>query len=741
MLNPAKILTMIAIQRTSVPEIFNSHKMQDAIGALYLSNSKDNSLRARFDSDVLQLLHKELQKTFGNRCAFCETSVEVEYPEIVHFRPATGCRGLKGEYHPEHYWWLAYEWRNLYLSCSMCSKFRRDLFPVQNEKYRGRLLDDWDTLQNEKYLLLDPCVDNPEDFIAYDDYGLALATDERSKVTIEAFSLNRGVLVDMRRSEIDHFERILTGILQNFDKELIQELKGYINDLFSTTTRHSFPGVQRHFFKVWLGKNNLSWDEIMGLSHQISSKKLPAKTETEKTANFELSQNLSMDMMETVSLKDNLEIEILSNLQRFTIKSIHIKNLRSIASLDIKLLPSDINQNRESWLLMLGDNGIGKSSILQAIAIALGGEKEIGRLGVQPSEFLRRGKRRGSVIIRSHEQEEPIVLQFTSRKFTWRNIECPTFLLAYGATRLLPKGKLKAMPASKKKVNIDNLFDYSIALKDVNKWLKKVKKSDFDTRIAPTLADLLDLGVDDKICFTDDELSIRDGLQNYKMHQISDGYRSMIALGCDIMQTLSTYNGSFHSIQGTVLIDELGNHLHPRWRMKIASSLRRAFPSLQFIVSTHEPLCLRGLSYGEVIVLHEIADKDKDPEIEALDSKSLPDHTLLRVDQLLTSDFFGLINTLGEDKEKQYEEYYSLLAAGPENLDEANMEKLAMYKSTLADREIKGASPQIQALYEIVNENYVKKLKQEGFKTQRELKSETISEVSDMIKSKKIDWL
>lgn len=597
----------------------------------------------------------------------------IEHPEIVHFRPATGSRGLKGEYNPEHYWWLAYDWRNLYLSCSTCSKFRRDLFPVEDEKYRGRLLDDWETLQTEKYLLLDPCVDNPEEFIFYDENGEIFARNDRGKITVEAFGLNRPPLIEQRLHVIRHFRTILDGVLANFDKMLHQELKDYIRLLFSDDSKHDYPGAQRYFFKLWLAKNKLSWDDKDGLMKEESTKKLATKTNIAET----LSQKLSdfrpqeiLEMHDTLSINDDLKIEILSNLQRFTIKSIHIKNLRSIKNLDINLFPSDSNQNRESWLLMLGDNGVGKSSILQAIAIALGGEKEISRLGIKSSDFIRDNKRRGSVIIKSHEQHKPIVLQFSSKKFTWRYPECPTFLLAYGATRLLPKGRLKATPASKKKINIDNLFDYSIALKDVNKWLNKVKIIDFESRIAPALADLLDLGINDKLHFKDGELSITDNKQELKIHQVSDGYRSMIALACDIMQTLSSYNGSFHSIQGIVLIDELGNHLHPRWRMKIASSLRRAFPSLQFIVSTHEPLCLRGLSYGEVIVLHEVDSEDVIPEIKALSSEALPDHTLLRVDQLLTSDFFGLINTLGEDKEKEYEEYYSLLATGIENLDE-----------------------------------------------------------------------
>jgi hypothetical protein len=91
-----------------------------------------------------------------------------------------------------------------------------------------------------------------------------------------------------------------------------------------------------------------------------------------------------------------------------------------------------------------------------------------------------------------------------------------------------------------------------------------------------------------------------------------------------------------------VLIDELEVHLHPRWKMEIVGLLRQMFPKMTFWVTTHDPLCLRGLQPGEVIVLRHEGDQIQPQVI----TESLAN---LRADQLLTSELFGLIGTRDPD--------------------------------------------------------------------------------------------
>jgi hypothetical protein len=54
---------------------------------------------------------------------------------------------------------------------------------------------------------------------------------------------------------------------------------------------------------------------------------------------------------------------------------------------------------------------------------------------------------------------------------------------------------------------------------------------------------------------------------------------------------------------GIVLIDELDLHLHPQWQRRVVSDLRRLFPKVQFIATTHSPFIVQTLQQGELIPL------------------------------------------------------------------------------------------------------------------------------------------
>ncbi len=78
---------------------------------------------------------------------------------------------------------------------------------------------------------------------------------------------------------------------------------------------------------------------------------------------------------------------------------------------------------------------------------------------------------------------------------------------------------------------------------------------------------------------------------------LSDGVRAMITLVADLALRCSRLNGHFKELAslqttGVVLIDEVDLHLHPAWQQRVIGSLRKAFPKIQFIVSTHSPQVL-----------------------------------------------------------------------------------------------------------------------------------------------------
>ena len=140
---------------------------------------------------------------------------------------------------------------------------------------------------------------------------------------------------------------------------------------------------------------------------------------------------------------------------------------------------------------------------------------------------------------------------------------------------------------------------------------------------------------------------------------MSDGYQTMLAVAGEIAETASEHWDELSAAEAVILLDEIGAHLHPRWKMRVVETLRSAFPRMQFIATTHDPLCLRGLAGDEILVLR----RGDDDELVPLDG--LRGTETLRVDQLLTSPLFGLGSTLDPETEREFNEYYALLAKTP----------------------------------------------------------------------------
>ena len=88
---------------------------------------------------------------------------------------------------------------------------------------------------------------------------------------------------------------------------------------------------------------------------------------------------------------------------------------------------------------------------------------------------------------------------------------------------------------------------------------------------------------------------VSDG-RSFSIEQLSDGYKTTLAMVMDIAIRMVEANPSKGaaalSASGIVLIDELELHLHPSWQQRIIPDLRRTFPNVQFICTTHSPQVL-----------------------------------------------------------------------------------------------------------------------------------------------------
>lgn len=89
---------------------------------------------------------------------------------------------------------------------------------------------------------------------------------------------------------------------------------------------------------------------------------------------------------------------------------------------------------------------------------------------------------------------------------------------------------------------------------------------------------------------------------------LSDGFRTMLGLVCDLAWRCATLNPQLgvraaKETPGVVLIDEIDLHLHPNWQRRVVDDLRRCFPRVQFFLTTHSPFIVQSLRAGEVVAL------------------------------------------------------------------------------------------------------------------------------------------
>ncbi|MPQ67608.1 MULTISPECIES: AAA family ATPase [unclassified Pseudomonas] len=103
-------------------------------------------------------------------------------------------------------------------------------------------------------------------------------------------------------------------------------------------------------------------------------------------------------------------------------------------------------------------------------------------------------------------------------------------------------------------------------------------------------------------------MTLLKGDRELNILQLSDGERCLLAMIGDLARRLTLLNPGIKEPllgRGVVLIDELDLHLHPAWQRTVVSNLERTFPNCQFIITTHSPQILGELPATAVMLLKE----------------------------------------------------------------------------------------------------------------------------------------
>jgi hypothetical protein len=141
------------------------------------------------------------------------------------------------------------------------------------------------------------------------------------------------------------------------------------------------------------------------------------------------------------------------------------------------------------------------------------------------------------------------------------------------------------------------------------------------------------------------------------LRRLGYGYQTLITWVTDLANRMvERYPASLDPLgeAAVVLVDEIDLHLHPVWQRQLMDFLTNRFPKTQFIVTAHSPLVAQAAADANLVVLrregdHVIIDNDTD------------NIRNWRIDQILTSDLFGLETARSPQIEKLMAERNKLL--------------------------------------------------------------------------------
>jgi predicted ATPase/5-methylcytosine-specific restriction endonuclease McrA len=585
-------------------------------------------------------LRSELSYVFRDKCAFCETPLD-GHGNVHHLRPLRfaqkRARGTR-----DYYLWLAFEWRNLFYACDMCNKSKGDHFPLEGEP--GDFLATYDALvKAEKPLLIDPTSEDPAKHLRFTARGWVEPITQKGEVTVETFRLNHETHISRRSA---HLEKFLLEFDLNPDVDIGNMLKP--SEPYAGVVR----GIFRSIVALWMPGG----ESISGSGDALIKRFLNARSIASPDDRIRLSalvRDVRMgrwDHSATSYIKSQplrfIPSPVATRYESSDMSRITLSNFKAIKHLHIDLPSRRSAKAGAPALMILGENSTGKSSILAGIALAAIGTKEAYKLkkylpglthSTSTNRFDQLDQTEVKVDIDFHLGKPSAAFRYDPRSPHPFGSEEPTLMvLGYGARRFFDPQKRNRRDGAATRVQ--TLFDPLATIPYPEDWLRRQTGNRFDTIVA-ALRIILALDEEDELIVTPDYLAVRANGRVTPIDSLSEGYKSVFVMTVDIIRELLDRWDNLEQAEALVLIDELETHLHPRWKMQVMTSLRKVFPRVQFIVTTHDPLCLRGMDDGEVMVLQ----RDHAGYIHALEG--LPSVKGMTAEQLLTSDYFGLAST------------------------------------------------------------------------------------------------
>lgn len=397
------------------------------------------------------------------------------------------------------------------------------------------------------------------------------------------------------------------------------------------------------------------------------------------------------------------------------ISRIELNNIRCFEHFSVKL---ETDGEPVLWTTIVGDNATGKTTLLRSIAIGLCDESSAAGLLKESEEgYIRRNEDNASICIELKERTEPnktytiktnIELLESERhlhierlrqttqppdKFPWVKI----FVCAYGADRgTAGSADIAGYSAISAVYNIFNNIE---GLQNPELTIRRIQKQEVETEVKRILNSLMET---DEINIQESGIVI-DGPWGSRMplRDLADGYKSTFVWVTDLVGRALSYNSQINysrEIHGIVLLDEIEQHLHPKWQRSVVHRLKKEFPNLQFIITTHSPLIASSVGQlttatGQDKLLHLTLQKGN--EIATNELATLKG---LNIDQVLASKAFDYLIGADPEVEKLLEEASELAGKGNKRDADENKRYLEFKKvlkeilqpdgKTLAERDV-----------------------------------------------------
>ncbi len=314
------------------------------------------------------------------------------------------------------------------------------------------------------------------------------------------------------------------------------------------------------------------------------------------------------------------------------VRLVDLRNIRIFRETPIVETPFPAaNPDQGQWIVFIGENGIGKTTLLRALALVLASPAIATKLLDERYPMLTNGTDghiaidldTGTLAATIRREQRTEVLTSNTP-----NVHRP-WVVAYGVRRGNARGEKDREPETGPIGELHTLFDRPASLHNASAWLSGLKADVFFERdkapkdsppgprelvwnaVVEALKELLHV----------QSVEVEAGGNVFVKHEafgrvplnaMSDGYLTtagwaidMIARWIERQRELDELIDEqwMKQMKGFVLIDEIDLHLHPIWQMRIIDDIRRLFPRLSFIVTTHNPLTLQAARRGEIYVM------------------------------------------------------------------------------------------------------------------------------------------